>query len=269
MATYNRMSLITFNGMKKYLFSLLCLLAIILASCSHEEAVPESRINGCICPGAVHNSSGMKGFKVSLEDPAGVESSQVCITGDDGTFSFSNLKQNKYYINAQREGWEWDRLVCGEGKEDWDNLTYNHNVTLGHDINIQSGQVLKAKIFMYKESVNNEFTITDISGKPISRIMVPNGATTIGFKIYNGTLEHKYWHVGSSMNDIIYSDLNEYVFEQIVPSEGTLAPGDAVLVSIIVNPEIYYNEELLYPFNSLDCDIQICGTQCLDVDFQD
>ncbi len=219
---------------------LIALITNVIMSCTKKDSddiLEYGNISGyVICP------SGVQGIKVSLIDPIGYQPKQVAVTDADGLFDFSYIVAGDYCIQAEREGFNVDRVLV-DGTRIYENQTFY----------ISANQTTNIIFYLSPSSeyLNDELTVTDFYDNPIgNRIIIPKYTSAITIKLYNGTYQDVHWNLRhncwiSGYRDTVVGNYTGYtyhtfeLFEDVTPSEGTLSPGNIVLITGRINPDIY------------------------------
>lgn len=222
---------------------------------------------GCQINGVIESYDNKNnGFKITLEDVLDRTLQHVAVSDAHGNFMFKDIDAGEYNINVEKQGYGWV-LMIDDGKQN----PYNRNIKL------EDGQVKNIKIIMKNTpSYSSDFDLelTDSYGNAINgSIIVPKYATTISFRLYNGTGTNKGWSVLNTDKCIVSDDIGanyEYIFDSFNQTSGTLAPGQSVLLIGNINSDIFnvYSNYPNYVINTLSF---YCGYKhkdvTLDIDF--
>ena len=192
-----------------------------------------------IVSGKVVCYDGGNAFKVTLADISGFQTSQVAVTESDGSFCFTEVLTGQYTIDVQKEGFVWGWM-------------YVNGIRTSNPIYVDNNQTTNIEVWMQRSPyVNDELTITDISGNPIGdKIVIPRYTSTIAIKLYNGTSQNIYWDLRqncfvSGQRDTTVGSYTGYtyhtfdIFSDISPTSGNLSPGDITIITGIINNDIY------------------------------
>ena len=220
---------------------------LVLVGCKDRsyELTKGCQINGVINSYDDKNN----GFKITLEDVHDAVIQHVVVSDSYGNFMFNDIAAGEYNINAAKQGYEWV-LMIDDGKQN----PYSNNIKL------EDGQVKDIKIIMKNtSSYTSDFDLelTDSYGNPINgSVSVPKYATTISFRLYNGTGSHKSWSVYDTDKCVVSDDIGayyEYIFSSFSQTSGTLSPGQSVLLIGNINPDIFsiYSNYPRYVINTL------------------
>lgn len=194
--------------------------------------------------GTISTTNGGQGFTVTLADSSGGQALQVMVTEETGSFTFKNVLAGKYQINAQKEDYIWKWMWI-------DDIWVNNS----HEINVVGNTTTDVNIYMESVShgLSGELTITDINGNPINdRLTIPKYTTTIALKLFNETAKDISWYIDYRLcflkgaRDTVVGSYSGYtgfdmyyIFSDMMPSSGTLSPGENTLVVGTINQNIY------------------------------
>lgn len=215
--------------------------------------------------GSIRCVTGRQGFKVTLNDPTGLETPQVVVTTINGAFYFENIKAGRYTIDVKRNGFKVGTMTVN-GEIVYPNPNYV--------INVYKDQITNVLVQMEptSEYIDDEITVTDMADNPIGNVItIPKYTTSIALKLYNGTSQNVDWSLRyncfiSGYKDTVVGDYEGYtyhtfdIFDDVSPSSGSLAPGDITVITGIINPEIYtlnrlssssYTKIILSTYNSI------------------
>ena len=190
------------------------------------------------------------GVKVVLSNQSDNSIEHIAVTGSDGHFQFDDIEAGVYSIEAIKEGYEWIWMV--------DDGVVNHRDNL---IQLIAGKTKEISILLESNSSSSltfNLKFTDVNGNPIDgSIKIPKYTTTVAFKLYNGTDESHSWSVGSLNHCFVSDDRGmklEYIFDDFTPMEGTLPPGNNVVLVGTINQKIWsvYTNRPYYVYNTMD-----------------
>lgn len=208
---------------------LLCFSLFLFAGCKDEVEVLPSSIEGIVGKGDV--GGGISGVKVVLVDPTGNESDQVAVTDKKGKFKFESLYQKRYSISIQKDGLRQLWLIYGPTWHEIEDHPGGYSVH-GNEITIENNKSMVLRIVVVDNNGhdNDEISIRDYYGNPISEIEVPDGASTIAIWLYNATGASKYWYV-------LYD--RDFPILSVYPESGTLQNGSSIPVTFYIDPDVY------------------------------
>lgn len=198
--------------------------------CKKNDTPETSSIEGIVSKSTYYDS-GIGGVRVRLTDLSGNEPVQEIVTTSDGKFFFEDLSNDRYRIEAVKEGWS---MLGIRYAESWDKLESSYSSIEGNELPITKGASMKARINMLEGSSTYEdcVTITDFDGGVInSDIHFSAGATTTSIWINNITLDSVSWWI--SVEDYWW------IIPTVIPQEGTIAPQLSQLVVFNVDPTEY------------------------------
>ena len=212
----------------------LCILCacVLLQACkeSNQPSINNSGIDGTIDVGDVWTEH-PNGFMITLTNSIDESVIHKAVSDMNGSFQFRNLEPGVYSIDAYKEGYEWGWLI-DDGKLVGSRIK---EITLSKD------QVKNVTIYMSSDYYTDKsaLDITDLNNNPLSQILIPQNATTISFKLYNGTQSKYSWELTSEycFGTIDFEVIP--VFTSFSISQGYLSPGDNVVIVGFVNPEIF------------------------------
>lgn len=238
---------------KFYFWNIICLgLTIGLTSCNNQASIENnaySQINGAV---EVLNDywSQPNGVKIILTNQFDTSIKHVAVTGSDGLFNFYDIEEGIYSIEAVKEGFRWIWMV--------DDGVVNHRDNL---IQLIAGETKEISILLESNSSSSltfNLKLTDVNGNPIDgSLKIPKYATTVAFKLYNGTDKRHSWSVESLDHCFVSDDRGiklEYIFDDFTPMAGTLAPGNNAVLVGTINQKIWsvYTNRPYYVYNTMD-----------------
>lgn len=215
-------------------FLFFSIITFLLLGCNNNEVLEgQASIEGTIQ--TIGGASFPNGIKIRLQKVDDTAIEYIAVTDLNGKFQFSNIEYGTYDIDFEKEGMEWMWMeVDGqaysyywEGEE--------------HLINLFDSQTKHVKILLRGGYVNNSLVILDVHGSLLNEIVVPKGAGTVSFQVYNGSQHSHYWSLSYNLCSVIgYNPFAvENVFSSFNNTEGNLAPGENVTLVGVVNPAIF------------------------------
>ena len=218
--------LLTMMSNNRFLICVLSLCLISLLGCEKEQSVSNKcGIDGVVDVGT-SSWSHPNGIKVSLVSVSDDAVKHTAVTDANGTFAFRDIEAGKYTVNAEKEGYRWVWMI--------DDGVVNHSDRI---IELRNNQIKNLKILMNGET--DALDITDIHGNPLTKIIIPRNATTISIRLYNGTQSSHRWELEYDRCFVSTTFELEYVFSSFNVTEGTLVPGDNIVLVGVVNPAIF------------------------------
>ena len=203
---------------------LLCL--VLFNSCEKEQpVVGKCGIDGVVDVGTTYYSQ-PNGIKISLESVLDPSVKHTAVSDANGQFKFRDIEVGSYSVNAEKEGYRWVWMV--------DDGVVNYRDRI---IELSGGQTKDLKILMNGEV--DALDITDLNGNPITKIGIPRNASTISIRLFNGTQSSHQWELDYDRCFVATSFELEYVFSSFNVREGTLAPGDNIVLVGTINPNIF------------------------------
>ena len=207
------------------------ILSMTVIGCKKNDTPETSSIEGCVSKSAYWDS-GIGGVRVRLTDPSGKEPAQEVVTASDGKFTFEDLSQNRYRIEAVKDGWS---MLGIRYADSWDKLESSYYSIEGTELPIDKGASMKARIEMLNTAslYGDWVTITDLDGNIINHdIHFPAGSTTTSIWINNISLDNVSWSI---------DDVGDYwwIVPDIIPQSGTIGPQLSQQVVFSVNPTEY------------------------------
>ncbi len=196
-------------------------------SCNKEQPVVVDKcgIDGVVDVGTTAFSH-PNGIKVSLESVSDPSVKHIAVTDANGGFKFRDIEAGQYAVNAEKEGYRWIWMV--------DDGVVNYRDRI---IELSGGQTKDLKILMNGEV--DALDITDMNGNPITKIGIPRNASTISLRLFNGTQSSHQWELEYDRCYVATTFEFEYVFSSFNVTEGTLAPGDNIVLVGTINPNIF------------------------------
>ncbi len=228
---------------EKRLFLYLIVLCVVFISCENKHPMEN---DNCVISGLVttnNQNSIPNGIKITLQNISDKSVKYIAVTGDDGTFMFRNVEAGNYYLTAEKEGFKWIWMV--------DDGIINHN---DQNVILRANDVKNIEIYMstsWDYSLEFKLSLTDMGGNPIDNsVHVQKFATTLSFKLYNGTDKNQSWSIDNINNCFVSDDIGvhrENVFCNFTPQSGTLKSGDNVVLVGVINQNIW-NVYKNYPY---------------------
>ena len=214
---------------KKLLLGILFCVFVLLVGCSREEEVQYKHcgINGTIDVGSSPWSH-PNGFNVTLESTSDPSIKHVAVSDANGSFGFQDIEAGTYIINAEKEGYRWVWMV--------DDGEVNYR---DHLVELDGDRIKDISIYFDNSAHQDGLEIIDVNGSPMTRIMIPRNATTISFRLFNGTQTSHTWELEYDRCYVATTFELEYVFTSFNITSGTLASGDNVVLVGQVNPRIF------------------------------
>ena len=214
---------------KKLLLSFLVCVILISAGCSKEEEIQYNHcgINGTIDVGTSPWSH-PNGFSVTLENVSDPSIKHVAVSDASGRFGFQDIEAGTYTINAEKEGYRWVWMV--------DDGEVNYR---DHLVELDGDQIKNISIYFDNSAHQDALEITDVNGSPMTKIMIPRNATTVSFRLFNGTQTCHMWELEYDRCYVATTFELEYVFTSFNVTSGTLASGDNIVLVGQVNPRIF------------------------------
>lgn len=213
---------------KKLLLGVLFCALVLSLGCSREE---ETQYNHCGIIGTIDVGSSPwshpNGFGVTLESVSDPSVKHVAVSDENGNFGFQDLEAGTYTINAEKEGYRWVWMV--------DDGEVNYK---DHLVELSGDQIKNISIYFDNSNHQDGLEITDANGNPMTRIMIPRNATTVSFRVFNGTQTSHSWELEYNRCYVATTFEFEYVFTSFNITNGTLASGDNVVLVGHVNPRI-------------------------------
>ena len=212
----------------------LCILCacVLIQACneSNKPSVNNYGIDGTIDVGDVWTEH-PNGFMITLTSSIDESVIHKAVSDMNGSFQFRNIEPGIYAIDAYKEGYEWGWLI-DDGQLVGSMLK---EITLSKD------QVKEVTIHMSQNYSTDKsaLDITDFNGNPLSQLIIPQNATTVSFKLYNGTQSKHSWELTSEYCFGTIDFEVTSVFTSFNISQGYLSPGDNVVIVGFVNPDIF------------------------------
>ena len=212
-------------------------LSMVIISCKKNDTPETSSIEGCVSKSAYWDS-GIGGVRVRLSDPSGKEPAQEVVTASDGKFTFDDLSQNRYRIEAVKDGWS---MLGIRYADSWDKLESSYYSIEGTELPIDKGASMKARIEMMDtySRYSGFATITNADGTSGS-LHFPSGSTTTSILITNITNTNISWDI------TVYDDW--WIIPAVVPQSGVIAPQMSQEIFFSVDPT-EYEENLIESLN--------------------
>lgn len=234
MEMFARLRIMMFNHLHQFI--LLPLVSFCLLGCEDKSDIDNSA--NCGIEGVVKTSSNMwptNGVKITIESISDQSVEYVAITDKDGKFSFTNIDSDTYRISAEKDGYDMDYILLGNG-------IIGRNSP--KEIKVAKGELREITICMSTSQITTygQFELTDLNGNPLSKITIPRGATTISMRLFNGTQSKGYWELDY---DYCFGTIDfypVYVFTSFNVSEGYLETGDNVVIVGYVNQDIFSSD---------------------------
>ncbi len=235
MAMKIKFNMVQFNHLftmmykRVYIFIIL-LLGLLLLSCNKEEVEEKCTIIGSIIGSGIHPN----GVKVVFENISDPSLKYIAISDVNGAFEFLDVVAGTYSVDALKEDLKWGWMTGGQVINQYDRL-----------ISLQEGQTKELIIYMMGSSYSSSFhlDLTDINGSPVGNsVSIPKYATTVAFRLYNGTNSNHSWEVSNTDRCFVSDDIGyemEYIFESFSQTSGTLKPGDSVVLVGTINQKIF------------------------------
>lgn len=213
-------------------------------ACTKDDNETKDSVKYGTVRGSVSCVMGSSGFKITLTHANGKEQVQVIVTGQDGVFCFTDVVPGNYIIEANKEGFDCDYIAI--------NGTIKYNKS--SEIQVVSNETTDVTFRMMPNSsyMNSELTITDAYGNPIGNsITISKYMPTISIKLLNETNKDISWSLQSQCylqgaRDTVIGGYSGfvgydmyYIFSNISPTNGTLSPGENVLIVGTINENIY------------------------------
>lgn len=228
MEMLGRLRLMMFNNRKSLLGFLLCVI-LFFAGCSKEEEVLYKH---CGITGTIDVESSPwnhpNGFRVTLENVSDPSIKHVAVSDVYGGFRFKDIEAGTYTIDAEKEGYRWVWMV--------DDGEVNYR---DHLVELDGDQIKNISIYFDNSAHQDALEITDVNGSPMTKIMIPRNATTVSFRLFNGTQASHTWELEYDRCYVATTFEFEYVFTSFNITGGTLASGDNVVLVGQVNPRIF------------------------------
>lgn len=226
-------TMMSIKGLAKSLI-FLCLVGFFGCQDKEQLKIGTSGVNGKVTINANYYLA-PNGIKVSLtkEDDSSIK--HVAVTDATGSFQFRDIDAGTYVIDAVKEGYRMGWIIDDGTVNPYDKY-----------VELEDNKIKDLQVQMWGEGYGEtdvfDLSITDINDKPLSRIGIPYGATTISFKIFNGTQKKHNWDLQYNRVYVTTGWDFEYVFTSFNITEGTLEPGDNVLLVGYVNPNIFSSQ---------------------------
>lgn len=232
MEMLDRLRLMMYKGVTLCIVVLFC--SMLLCGCS-EEVITQPG-SGSI-EGSIVLSGGQddhpNGFKVTLQSTTDQSLKYIAVSDANGSFHIDGIEAGTYSVDTEKEGYEWVWMVV-DGQLVYFNrlLEIAENQTVQLEIRVSSNHV----------GAHDGVDITDMSGSPITRIVIPRNATTISLRLYNGAQASHTWALYYDKCFVTSTFDMEYVFSSFNVTEGTLAAGDNIVLIGTVNQKIFESQ---------------------------
>jgi len=217
---------------RKYIGFVALLSVLLLFGCGSDDVTPNNGIGNI--SGLIDVSGSLmahpNGFKVSLQSTIDPSLVYIAVSDANGYFSIEGIEAGTYSVNAEKDGYKWVWMVVD------DQLFYFNRL-----LTIESNQTKQVEIRMASdyEEPNDGLDITDLKGNPITKIVIPRNASTISIRLYNGGQVEHTWQLFYDKCFVSTLLEIEYVFTSFNVSEGTVAPGDNIVLVGQINPKIF------------------------------
>lgn len=225
------------------------LLALVVLCCACQE-IKEPQL--CTIEGVVDAKEPLGGFKVELSKVGSEQELNVVYTNQQGTFKFENLEAGVYSLRVTKDQYYFLRVVDDDDPIHRDSY-----------IELQEGDYKHVKVLMgggNETPLKSELTILDLNGSPIKELECPFDAKVVGFVLFNETGKSQWFSIYSLCfvsNDYYAFDY----FDSFVPQDGSIEPGDEVVVQCYINPRILTLDmseyDVHYPEMSLWFDLKL------------
>ena len=175
------------------------------------------------------------GIKITLQKVGDNTVTYIASTDLNGKFKFEDVEYGTYIIDAEKDGMEWVWMVV-----DGEPRPQSHDDA--HLLALYDEQIKQVEILLKGRYESHSLEITDIQGSPLNELVIPKGAGTVSFRLYNGSQHSHMWDMiydgcfvlgGSHDTDV------EYVFNSFNHTEGVLEPGENIVLVGSVNPAIF------------------------------
>lgn len=226
---------------KVFILSIVICSLLLLGCTKDDEVVEKYVVKGSV----ISISAETNGVKVSFENINDPSLKYVAITNNHGYFEFQDIVAGTYNVDANKDGLSWGWYKDG-------NITNQRDQLINIDKN--------KDLIIYLRSSNSyhfDLDLTDKDGKTIGNsISIPKYATTVAFRLYNGTTSSRSWSVYYNycfVSDAIGYNL-EYVFSSFSQTSGTLKPGDVIVLVGTINQKIFsvYQRSSFYKYTTLN-----------------
>lgn len=168
------------------------------------------------------------GIMVSITNESDRTVKHTAVTDKNGKFSFRDLESGSYIIDAVKEGYRWGLMIDDGIMNPYDRLIeLTNNKIKNLQIQLWGADYGTTDVF--------DLDLTDLDGRPLTKIVIPNGATTISFRLFNGTQTSHGWELWYNLVSIGA----ERVFLSFNVSDGVLDSGDNVVLIGFINPNIF------------------------------
>lgn len=232
--------------MYKILNSLVALGCILtFLSCNNTDITVTCTIKGKI----ISNGIQPNGIKITFENVSDPSLKYIVVSDASGIFEILEMEPGTYYVDAIKEGLEF-----GWVKDEESTILRDRLIDLRNDLSKNLTIYVKGNPY----NSNFDLELTDLNGTPIGNsIHIPKFSTTVSFRLYNGTNESRYWTVSDPDKCFVSDDIGykyEYIFNSFSQTEGTLKPGDAIVLVGIINQKIFsiYKDNPHFLLNELN-----------------
>lgn len=214
---------------KNYIFVVLAGVILCVVGCTNEQALTTANCG-------INGSISVSGAKITIVSVLDASVQHVAVSDANRNFYFRGLEAGSYIIKAEKDGYEMGHIIL-EG-----------NTILGKNqqkiIELKEHEIKEITISMSPIDVSSigRLAFTDMSGNQLNNILIPQNATTISLRLFNGTQGRCHWKIrydgcfGSIGFDV------EYLFSSFNVSEGYLEAGDNVVLVGYINPNIFTPE---------------------------
>lgn len=168
------------------------------------------------------------GVKVTLTNQTDNSIHHIAVSDYNGKFVFRDIDAGSYIVDAEKDGYRWGLMIDDGVMNPYDRV-----------IELTDNNIKKLQIKLWGEDYGTsdafDLDITDLNGKPLTKIVIPAGATTVSFRLFNGTQRAHGWEIWYNLVSVGA----ERVFTSFNMSDGVLESGDNVVLVGYVNPKIF------------------------------
>ena len=210
----------------------------------------------------------IKGVKITLKHEDNDLIEYVAVSDASGVFSFDDIVEGKYSVSIERQGYRWGYMIVDGEYEFFTNI-----------IEIKDRETKSLEIILYitSESLNEfEYEITDVDGLPIyNSVSIEREQSILTFRLYNKTGNDVRWTINGVDRCYLTDGRDiEYIFSYFSETSGVIPAGQSILVSGMINKNIYSFYENHYIMSNINKLTFSCGNvfaeskeMILDIDF--
>lgn len=202
--------------------------AFLFHGCEKTQlAENKSGIDGVIVVGGASYEV-PNGVKVTLTNQADNSIHHIAVSDYNGKFIFRDIDAGSYIVDAVKQGYRWGLMIDDGVMNPYDRV-----------IELTENTIKNLRIQLWGDDYGTsdafDLDITDMKGEPLTKIVIPKDATTVSFRLFNGTQKVHGWEIWYNLVSVGA----ERVFTSFNISDGILEPGDNVVLVGYINSNIF------------------------------